>query len=484
MSRMSNIESQAQEFRIERPVSISYYTIGISAALADLATIILSCFLVDLCYQNLFVEGGAASSLELEVGVVVAVLFVLASKIFNLYKLTALLEPAKHFSKSLLAWAISILLVTAILFMLRAGTVFSRGSTTIFAVLTFFPLVFLRLFFARALKFLIAQGALSGRRVVIIGEELELMRLSASSLLINFGLTELARISFEGDAKSDVLTQGELVKLNNAVAVARKQNAEELVIAFDWSRTALIEGIAGRLRISPLPVRLLPDRVVRSVFGRANYSTNGLVPSVELQRAPLTQAERLAKRACDTALAATAVILLAPLMLLTALAVKLDSAGPIIFRQRRTGFDGRTFFIYKFRTMSVMEDGARIAQTKRNDPRVTRVGRLLRQSSIDELPQLFNVIKGDMSLVGPRPHAVAHDDQYGAMISKYAYRHHVKPGITGWAQVNGQRGETQRIEDMEQRIELDLWYINNWSLLLDLRIMWRTCFELVRHQAY
>ena len=171
-------------------------------------------------------------------------------------------------------------------------------------------------------------------------------------------------------------------------------------------------------------------------------------------------------------------------MLISALAIKLDSAGPIIFRQRRTGFDGYTFFINKFRTMSVMEDGPQITQTKPNDVRVTRVGRLLRQSSIDELPQLLNVIRGDMSLVGPRPHALAHDDHYGAMISNYAYRHHVKPGITGWAQVNGWRGETKRMEEMEKRIEFDLWDINNWSVSLDFKIMRRTCFELVQHRAY
>ena len=345
-------------------------------------------------------------------------------------------------------------------------------------------MIFFRLLGARALQSLIARGAISGRRAVVIGEEFELARLSPSSLLTDFGLTELVRVSFRDGPELDVLSNEGLTKLDNAMVVARQQNAEELVIAFNWSRTELIQTIEGRLRTSPLPVRLLPDRVVQSVFGRGTFSTNGQIPSIELQRAPLTRPERLAKRACDIGLASIALVLLAPLMILTALAIKLDSAGAVIFRQRRTGFNGRIFFIYKFRTMSVMEDGPEIVQTRRIDPRVTKVGRVLRQSSIDELPQLFNVLRGDMSLVGPRPHALAHDGQYGAMISTYAYRHHVKPGITGWAQVNGQRGETRRIEDMEKRIELDLWYVNNWSLLLDLRIIWRTCFELIQHRAY
>jgi lipopolysaccharide/colanic/teichoic acid biosynthesis glycosyltransferase len=131
-----------------------------------------------------------------------------------------------------------------------------------------------------------------------------------------------------------------------------------------------------------------------------------------------------------------------------------------------------------------LEDGRQIAQTRRNDPRITKVGRILRQSSIDELPQLLNVIKGEMSLVGPRPHAVAHDNHYRALISSYALRQQVKPGISGWAQINGHRGETPLVQDMERRIALDLWYIDNWSLVLELKIMWRSCFEVMRASAY
>lgn len=134
--------------------------------------------------------------------------------------------------------------------------------------------------------------------------------------------------------------------------------------------------------------------------------------------------------------------------------------------------------------MQVIEDGNKIVQAKREDPRLTRVGRWLRRTSIDELPQLFNVLKGDMSLVGPRPHAVAHDDQYKRLIETYCCRHHVKPGITGWAQINGLRGETSRLEHMQRRVEFDLWYINNWSSSLDLRILLRTCLEVLKHEAY
>jgi undecaprenyl-phosphate galactose phosphotransferase/putative colanic acid biosynthesis UDP-glucose lipid carrier transferase len=193
---------------------------------------------------------------------------------------------------------------------------------------------------------------------------------------------------------------------------------------------------------------------------------------------------RVVKRLLDIIGAALAIALLFPLFIAAAIAIKLDSPGPIIFRQRRNGFNAKQFVIFKFRTMSVLEDGPTVTQAKRGDDRVTGMGRLLRRSSIDELPQLFNVIRGDMSLVGPRPHALVHDAEYQVLIANYSFRQHVKPGITGWAQVNGLRGETERLEQMTQRIDLDLWYINHWSLNLDLYILLRTCFEVLRNRAY
>jgi lipopolysaccharide/colanic/teichoic acid biosynthesis glycosyltransferase len=147
---------------------------------------------------------------------------------------------------------------------------------------------------------------------------------------------------------------------------------------------------------------------------------------------------------------------------------------PVLFTQTRNGFNGRSFRIFKFRTMSVFEDGPQIRQATRNDPRVTSVGRWLRRTSIDELPQLFNVLGGSMSLVGPRPHAVAHNTEYERIVANYAFRYHVKPGISGWAQVNGFRGETSTVNLMEKRVELDLWYVSNWSFWLDVRILWKT----------
>jgi putative colanic acid biosysnthesis UDP-glucose lipid carrier transferase len=185
------------------------------------------------------------------------------------------------------------------------------------------------------------------------------------------------------------------------------------------------------------------------------------------------------KRLIDVALSSALLTLCLPVGLLIGLAIKLDSKGPVLFRQRRIGFNGRPFHILKFRTMRVMEDGPLVVQASEGDPRVTRVGQILRELSLDELPQLINVLMGEMSLVGPRPHAAAHDDYYGRHIPNYAYRHQVRPGITGWAQVNGARGATPTLSDMQARIDLDAWYVDHRSLALDLMILVLTPLEIL-----
>lgn len=254
---------------------------------------------------------------------------------------------------------------------------------------------------------------------------------------------------------------------------------------------------------SPLVAALLPQIVLlviaRWVFAKATrtllaagspplgqrgLSADGQSRPATIQGAPANAFDRGVKRTLDVVGSITALFFLWPLFLFAAIGIKLDSGGPIIFRQRRTGLNAKEFVIFKFRTMTVLEDGPAITQACRDDLRATRFGKLLRRSSIDELPQLFNVLNGEMSLVGPRPHAVAHDKKYAVHIADYGLRHRVKPGITGWAQVNGLRGATGPLEKMTERVKLDLWYIDNWSLGFDINILMRTCFEVLRDQAY
>lgn len=194
-------------------------------------------------------------------------------------------------------------------------------------------------------------------------------------------------------------------------------------------------------------------------------------------------AHSLRKRLFDVAVAICLLILLAPLLLLVGLAIRLSSPGPALFRQTRLGLGGKPFKILKFRTMSVMEDGPVIRQATSDDTRTTRIGRILRKTSIDEAPQIINVLLGDMSIVGPRPHAAAHDRFYSSEIPEYARRMTVRPGITGWAQVNGARGETPTIDHMRERISFDLWYIEKWSMSLDIVILFRTVLLEIRRQS-
>jgi len=210
----------------------------------------------------------------------------------------------------------------------------------------------------------------------------------------------------------------------------------------------------------------------------------GLAPAVSrLKAAPRPRhVHIILKRLLDLAIAVPMLILLAPLLIAVAVFIKFDSAGPALFRQSRLGMNGRAFGILKFRTMNVVEDGDAVVQAERNDARVTSIGAFLRTTSIDELPQLLNVIVGDMSLVGPRPHAIAHDIHYASLIPEYIQRQRVKPGITGWAQVNGYRGGTPTLDLMQRRVDLDIWYADHASAALDLAILARTPLELLRNR--
>jgi putative colanic acid biosynthesis UDP-glucose lipid carrier transferase len=204
------------------------------------------------------------------------------------------------------------------------------------------------------------------------------------------------------------------------------------------------------------------------------------IPLISLWETPFYGINGWVKRIEDIVLASLILLLVSPLMLIIALGVRLSSPGRVIFKQRRYGLDGKEIRIYKFRTMKVCEDGPEIAQATLNDNRVTRLGKFLRRTSLDELPQFFNVLQGKMSIIGPRPHAVAHNEYFRRLIPGYMLRHKVRPGITGWAQINGYRGETETLEKMEKRLEYDLDYLRRWSLWLDLKIIFLTIFRAAR----
>jgi putative colanic acid biosynthesis UDP-glucose lipid carrier transferase len=275
-----------------------------------------------------------------------------------------------------------------------------------------------------------------------------------------------------------------LGKMGDIVAYVREHNIKMIFISQPISAQPRIRKLIDELQDTTASVYFLPDVYIFDLM-QARFDNVGGMPVIAICETPFMGLNSTIKRASDVALGAVILLLLAPLMLAIALAVKLTSPGPAIFRQRRYGLYGEKIIVYKFRSMTVAEDGDTVVQAKKNDQRVTPIGGFLRRTSLDELPQFINVLQGRMSIVGPRPHAVAHNEQYRKLIKGYMLRHKVKPGITGWAQVNGMRGETATLDKMEARIQYDLDYLRNWSLWLDLWIILKTVkVVLTRENAH
>jgi len=280
------------------------------------------------------------------------------------------------------------------------------------------------------------------------------------------------------DDRTDERLHGEAVHerlgtLRDLAPYVRAQGIKEVYITLPLGSQPRIVELLEQVQGTTASIFFVPDVFGISIIQGRLQDMNG-VPVVGICETPFTGTNELVKRVSDIVLAILILILISPLLLAIAIGVRLSSPGPVIFKQRRNGLDGEEIIVYKFRTMRVMDDGQVVPQATKGDPRITPFGAFLRRTSLDELPQFVNVLQGRMSIVGPRPHAVAHNEQYREMIKAYMVRHKVKPGITGWAQVNGLRGETETIEKMRQRVEYDLEYLRNWSLGLDLQIIVRT----------
>ena len=264
--------------------------------------------------------------------------------------------------------------------------------------------------------------------------------------------------------------------LDVLVTEARKGAFDIIYITLPMRAEERIKKLIANLSDTTASVYLVPDFFMFDLLS-AKWGNVGDLPVVSIFDTPFYGVDGWLKRVLDVALGSLILAIIAIPMLVIAAGIKLTSRGPVLFKQRRYGFNGNTIDVWKFRTMAVCENGSEVVQAKKNDPRVTRIGAFLRRTSLDELPQFFNVLQGTMSIVGPRPHAVAHNEEYRKLINGYMLRHKVKPGITGLAQVNGWRGETDALEKMQKRIEHDLGYISNWSLGLDLKIILLTIFK-------
>ncbi|MEM7498349.1 MAG: undecaprenyl-phosphate glucose phosphotransferase [Pseudomonadota bacterium] len=391
----------------------------------------------------------------------------------DMYSVNAIMRPISRSDFLIVALLTAFLLLLTIIVTLKVQDIFPKRWLAAFFVFGTASLMAERLLLSRALQWAARRGVVR-RRLLVLGTGEQAQRFLSRMRIIKPYFVEIAGIfdSAQSPRRADV--EGYAVEggFEAMIAYARTHRVDDVIIALPWNEEALISETMEALRELPINVSVSTDLIGYQLAFRPVMGDAAQLPVFEVVQRPISGWSFMLKALEDYVLGALIILVLSPLLIATAIAIKLDSPGPVLFRQKRLGFNNKEFEIYKFRSMRHNVEPEQVTiQATRDDPRVTRVGRLIRATSIDELPQLFNVMEGTMSLVGPRPHALDHNEDYGRRIRGYFARHKVKPGITGWAQVNGLRGETQSIATMQARVEHDVYYAENWSLLFDIRIL-------------
>jgi len=378
-----------------------------------------------------------------------------------------------------LAWVTITLITIMVLFFTKTGANFSRLWVGWTFVTAYLGMISFRIVGRRFLDYARQRG-LNQKRVIIVGAG-KLGKRACDAMLTETwaGLMPVAFFDdyapIVGQDHKGVTVLGDTDDVEPYIEGQRRLGTtiDQVWITLPLHAEGRIDRLQYTLQDTAANVYFIPN-----VFGfkLANYAVDEVVglPIMNMSASPMNGGRAMIKRAEDLLIASSLLVLLSPVLFIITVLIKLESSGPVFFKQRRYGQDGTEILVWKFRSMTVTEDGDQVTQAKQNDSRVTFIGGWLRKLSLDELPQLINVIKGNMSLVGPRPHAVAHNEFYRTKVHGYMGRHKIRPGITGWAQINGCRGETARLDDMEERIRYDLEYIRNWSVPLDIRIMFRT----------
>jgi Undecaprenyl-phosphate glucose phosphotransferase len=451
--------------------------------LADITVIMSMALLTGIGY-HLAVYGEFGDTLAFAyIGLLAASIFVISNLFRGEYKLPNIIGVKYHLRHSVQLWNVTYVCLLGLAFLAKAIETLSRGWILLFYLATMLTLVLTRYALVRITMHARRTGLIATKRIFIVGtgyhigeiiRQYQPWELGASIVGCRF-LTPATKAA-SPQMRAELLDRD----IDATVESARALEPDAILIVTSWSDTATIDRCIDRLMSLPVEIHVGPEPILHK-FENVQLANLGRLFSLQLTRLPLSRFEILTKRIFDLLLSSFGLVLLTPLLLLVAVLIKLDSPGPVFFLQRRYGFNQQPFRIIKFRTMRTLDDGPVVRQATVDDPRVTRVGRWLRRWNIDEFPQLFNVLKGDMSLIGPRPHALSHNHEYEQKIVLYARRHNVKPGITGWAQIHGLRGATDTDDKMRRRVEYDLHYIDNWSLTLDLQILIRT---VVSPRAY
>jgi Undecaprenyl-phosphate glucose phosphotransferase len=368
-------------------------------------------------------------------------------------------------------------LLVTLLFVMKIGDWYSRGAFFCQFIGVIVAILVARAWVHSYIRHALQSGAIEARRAVLIGDasaNAEVLKDLQQSGVRLAGVLELPHANHAPPGDAEFSSQK-----RTFVERCRAFKPDDVILLAEPKDLPLVLRLVDFLSELPITVNVIPTGL-REVGGPAKITNFGRTLAIQVQHPPLTWFDRFLKRSLDVCVAGLGLILLSPLLGLISMAIKLDSRGPSIFRQDRHGYDNEVISVMKFRTMNIVEDGttpATFTQARANDERVTPLGRILRRTNLDELPQLFNVLRGEMSIVGPRPHAIAHNRMFEEQIAPFSRRHKVKPGLTGWAQVNGLRGETDTQEKMRRRVEYDLYYIDNWSFTFDLRIILMTLFS-------
>ena len=370
-------------------------------------------------------------------------------------------------------WLIVLLLLLTLGFVTKTSEAFSRATLAVWVLVVPSAMFLVRSVLRRMLREARSQGR-NTRVVAFAGVGSASIKMAAH--IAQMSWAGLKVLGVFDDRTQDRLDMGELPlkgNLQTLLEMAQEGQIDIVYITLPMHAEKRIIQVIEKLSDTTVSVYVVPDLFVFSLY-KARWVTVGGMPVISTFESPFYGTGSWMKRAEDVLLGGFILLLISPLLLFIAVGVKLSSRGPVIFRQRRYGLNGEVVEVWKFRSMTVFDDGTQIVQAKKNDARITKFGAFLRRTSLDELPQFINVLQGSMSIVGPRPHAVAHNEQYRKLIRGYMLRHKVKPGITGLAQVNGWRGETDTLDKMRKRVEHDLEYIQNWSLMLDVNIILKT----------
>jgi Undecaprenyl-phosphate glucose phosphotransferase len=414
----------------------------------------------------------------------IATLIVLISVGFRHYSKIQSQRKRWYVTVGIGAVSVAFSLFLSLLFLLKHTDAYSRGAFLFQLLAVTAVMIGVRAMTHNKLRASIARNEIEARRVVLVGRQADCLHISPK--MVKSGLRIQAMIPFpsvpatdSADADPNCRCQKD-DHFRQLIRQCRPLRPDDILILATEQDMPGIEGLVGALSVLPAALHMVPVGL-ENILATAKFAELGLLPTIQLLQQPLSVFDRFIKRTFDVVVAAIGLIVLCPIFVLVSLVIKLESPGPAIFRQSRHGFNNETIRVFKFRTMRTIDDDTTVTQAVKNDPRVTAFGAILRRTNIDELPQLVNVLFGEMSLVGPRPHPIALNLKFEDKLAPLFRRHNVKPGITGWAQINGCRGETDTVDKMQQRLLYDLYYIDHWSFLLDLQIIMMT---LLSKKAY